>query len=158
MEKTKPGQEVSLKVKRGDAELQLRLQLVLFVDEDEEFSGDLSERRSGFPAVFAHDTAIIPAACGSPLLDLEGKVVGLNIARAGRVTTYAIPADELNKIVPRLLQEAKKEQRKLAKREAAKSAGVIGSKATEASKPTPASQSSKSDTKPVAPAPAPQAP
>jgi len=145
MQKTKPGQEVGLKVKRGETELQIKLKLVLFVDEDEEYSGDLSERRGGFPAVFAHDTAIIPEACGSPLLDLDGKVVGLNIARAGRVTTYAIPADVLQKVVPKLMQQAKKSERKAAKKAAAE-------------KPMPASQLPKVDNKPAVPAPAPQAP
>ena len=31
--------------------------------------------------------------CGGPLVDLSGKVIGINIARAGRTETYALPAD-----------------------------------------------------------------
>jgi serine protease Do len=117
MEKTKPGQEVALKVKRSDKEMQIRLTLAAFVDEDEEYSGQVSRRRGGFPAVFAHDSAIIPEACGSPVLDLDGRVVGLNIARAGRTTTYAIPAEELSKIVPRLQRQAKNPEVQLAKKQ-----------------------------------------
>ena len=30
--------------------------------------------------------------CGGPLVNLDGKAVGLNIARADRVATYALPA------------------------------------------------------------------
>jgi serine protease Do len=30
--------------------------------------------------------------CGGPLVNLDGQAVGLNIARADRVTTYALPA------------------------------------------------------------------
>ncbi|WP_254508847.1 S1C family serine protease [Anatilimnocola floriformis] len=143
MEKTKPGQEVGVKVKRADKELDVKLQLVLFVDEDEEYSGHLSERRAGFPAVFAHDTAIIPQACGSPVLDLDGKIVGVNIARAGRVTTYAIPAEELQKIVPKLVQQAKRNERKTPQK-------------APAEKPMPASE--QKDKQPANPVPAPMAP
>ena len=31
--------------------------------------------------------------CGGPLVDLDGAAVGLNIARAGRTESYALPAD-----------------------------------------------------------------
>jgi serine protease Do len=147
MEKTKPGQQVGVKLKRADKELDVKMELVLFVDEDEEYSGDLSVRRAGFPAVFAHDTAIIPEACGSPLIDLEGKVVGVNIARAGRVTTYAIPAEELNKIVPKLVKQAKRSERKVAQKEKKKAAAEKVEPAKNAEKPMPAAD-----------APAPMAP
>ena len=56
-------------------------------------SGPLSRRRNGFPAVFTHDTVLKPAQCGGPLVDLSGKVVGINIARAGRSSTYALPTE-----------------------------------------------------------------
>jgi len=149
MEKTKPGQEVGLKVKRADQELQIKLKLVLFVDEDEEYSGTLSERRGGFPAVFAHDTALIPEACGSPVLDLDGKVVGLNIARAGRVTSYAIPAAELKKVVPKLVKKAKRTERQEL---------ATAKLKVEAEKPMPASKEAAKDPLPAVTAPAPMAP
>mgnify|MGYP001297124158 CR=1 FL=1 len=34
-----------------------------------------------------------PADMGGPLLDLDGHVLGLNIARVDRVTTFALPRD-----------------------------------------------------------------
>lgn len=148
MEKTKPGQEVGLKLKRADKELQIQLQLALFVDEDEDYSGDVSLRRGGFPAVFAHDSAIIPQACGSPVLDLDGKVVGLNIARAGRTTTYAIPAEELQKVVPKLLKQSRKPAGQLAKKKRNPPA--------DETKPVPASKLPESV--PNAATPVPQAP
>jgi serine protease Do len=143
MEKTKPGQEVNVKLKRADKELQIHLKLAQFVDEDEGYSGDVSERRSGFPAVFAHDSAIVPQACGSPVLDLDGKVVGLNIARAGRTTTYAIPAEELSKVVPKLQRQARKAEGNVAKKK--------GKKAEEAM-PMPAAPAAKAN-EPAAPVP-----
>jgi serine protease Do len=42
--------------------------------------------------VLEHDTILQPNQCGGPLVDLDGQVVGINIARANRVATYAIPA------------------------------------------------------------------
>lgn len=53
----------------------------------------LSERRTGFPAVLQHDTVLKPTDCGGPLVDLDGKVIGINIARAGRTESYAIPSE-----------------------------------------------------------------
>ena len=54
--------------------------------------GRLSTRRSGFPEVIQHDCPLQPNQCGGPLVNLDGDVVGINIARAGRVETYALPA------------------------------------------------------------------
>lgn len=53
----------------------------------------VSHRRDGFASVIQHDTVIEPWECGGPVLDSQGRAVGLNIARAGRVATYALPAE-----------------------------------------------------------------
>ena len=55
----------------------------------------VSGRRDGFPVVLQHDTVLKPADCGGPLVDLDGRAVGVNIARGGRVETYAVPSDVL---------------------------------------------------------------
>jgi serine protease Do len=47
-----------------------------------------------------------PWLCGGPLVNLDGKAVGLNIARAGRVTTYALPAKLVKKILKNLQSKA----------------------------------------------------
>jgi hypothetical protein len=36
---------------------------------------------------------------GSPLLDLEGRAVGILISRTDRVTTFALPKDVVLKVV-----------------------------------------------------------
>jgi S1-C subfamily serine protease len=59
----------------------------------------LSQRRDGFPMVLQHDSFLRPEQCGGPLVDLSGKVVGVNIARAGRVESYAIPAADVLALV-----------------------------------------------------------
>lgn len=61
--------------------------------------GKLSKRREGFPSVFQHDCSLKPENCGGPIVDLDGKVIGLNIARAGRVESFAIPSRMLRERV-----------------------------------------------------------
>jgi len=56
-------------------------------------SGRVSERRSGFEAVFQHDVALAPNQCGGPLCDFSGHVIAINIARRARESTLAIPID-----------------------------------------------------------------
>jgi serine protease Do len=61
--------------------------------------GQLSRRRAGFPLVLQHDTVLKPQDCGGPLVNIDGKVVGVNIARAGRVETYALAASVVKAII-----------------------------------------------------------
>jgi len=62
-----------------------------------------SKRRSEFPLVFQHDTPLLPEQCGGPIVDLDGNVVGFNIARSGRIASYAIPANHMQTLVDQLL-------------------------------------------------------
>ena len=59
----------------------------------------LSVRRDNFPRVIHHDTILTKNRMGGPLLNLDGVCIGLNIARASRVATFAIPAPELRQII-----------------------------------------------------------
>ena len=62
----------------------------------------LSGRRKNFPLAFQHDTALRDNECGGPLVNLDGDVVGVNVARAGRVASLAIPAHRVLEIVEQL--------------------------------------------------------
>jgi serine protease Do len=94
-----PGQEVNLTVKRGDKELQFKPKLVGGIGSAaraemmNQMGGPLSIRNANFPVVLQHDTVLTPVMCGGPLLGIDGKAIGVNIARAGRVESYAVPAD-----------------------------------------------------------------
>ena len=55
------------------------------------------------PVVLQHDTVLRPNQCGGPVVNLDGQAVGVNIARAGRVASYALPAS----VVLPLLEELK---------------------------------------------------
>jgi serine protease Do len=61
----------------------------------ESLGGPLSKRRYGFSEVLQHDSVLRPRDCGGPLVGLDGKVVGMNIARASRVASYALPARQV---------------------------------------------------------------
>lgn len=61
--------------------------------------GKLSDVRSGFPHIIQHDLPIRDFEAGGPLADLQGRVVGLNIARAGRIKSYAIPSTTILKLL-----------------------------------------------------------
>jgi serine protease Do len=107
-----PGDKVELVVERGGGEQTFQAVLgnlnILLAGERAEFQnslgGPLSERRSGFPLAIQHDSVLRPTECGGPIVDLDGKAVGLNIARAGRVESYALPASVVRETVERLLQ------------------------------------------------------
>lgn len=104
----RPGDTVRLQVLRGgqpqDAEVEL-LDLTEIANGEmfqEEVGGRLSKRRSGFPLALQHDTVLQPNQCGGPLVDLDGKVVGINIARASRVASYALPASSVKSVLEQL--------------------------------------------------------
>ncbi len=65
-----------------------------------------SRRNDNFPYVFQHDMPLFPEQCGGPIVDLDGKVVGINIARNGRASTFAIPSSHLKTILKRLTASA----------------------------------------------------
>jgi len=104
-----PGEKVKLLVRRGGRYLDFDVTLGkpsgdFFgkASEDQWGGGPFSDRRYGFDRVLPHDMPIHPADCGGPVVDLDGRVVGINIARAIRVTTYALPADTVQKVVEKL--------------------------------------------------------
>ncbi len=66
--------------------------------------GPFSDRRFEIPHVLAHDTAIAPEDCGRPLVDSRGNIVGVNIARALRAVSYALPINDVWQAVSRMQQ------------------------------------------------------
>ncbi len=64
---------------------------------------ELSRRATGFGEVIQHDGVVPAMAMGGPVLDSAGRVVGLNIARADRMKTYALPAGRVKASVDEML-------------------------------------------------------
>jgi serine protease Do len=61
---------------------------------------DLSGRRTGFPQVLQTDMVVNAKDCGGPVVDLDGNVLGINIARAGRVETWVLPSEVILPLLP----------------------------------------------------------
>jgi serine protease Do len=91
------GQQVFLSILRDGKKVPVTARMMdlsdTLIDPTEmEVNGDISSRSTGFQKIMQHDSVLAPHQCGGPLVDVYGNVVGLNIARAGRVSSYAIPA------------------------------------------------------------------
>ena len=65
-----------------------------------------SRRSDNFPRVFQHDGPLFPEECGGPVLDLQGRVIGINIARNGRAATFAIPTSHVKRLVGNFLRQS----------------------------------------------------
>lgn len=59
--------------------------------------GRLSRKRVQFTEALQSDTPFDPKHAGGPLLDIQGRMLGLNIARAGRIKSYTLPAHTISK-------------------------------------------------------------
>ncbi len=105
------GDRVELGVVRGGE----RLQVVATLARREDMPGARPMRRgntttpisgvsTGFGRVLAHDANVWPEQVGGPLLDLDGHVLGINIARFDRTATHALPSATVRDAVHRLLQ------------------------------------------------------
>lgn len=106
--KMMPAQEIQLRILRENREQEAiaRLGRMEGIDALEtrfgvmnSMGGDLSLRRADFPQAFTHDSVLQPEQCGGPIVDMDGDVTGINIARAGRTCSYALPAEVVVELV-----------------------------------------------------------
>lgn len=92
-----------------ELEVELRERQEVFPEQftrNDMMSGNFSERRTNFPRILQHDTSLADRTTGGPLLTLDGKCVGMNIAYVSRECSYAIPAKELREVIEQLRSEA----------------------------------------------------
>jgi serine protease Do len=96
---------VRLKVARGEKVLEITIVLMPLpalqrnLETEIEVDGRLSVKRWGFERVLQHDTQLDPTDCGGPIVALDGGAIGINIARAARVASYAVPAADAIKFL-----------------------------------------------------------
>lgn len=107
-----PGESVRLTIRRDETTLNLVAKIKDFSvmqesENDHRVNGPRSVRLNGFERVLQHDTVLNPDECGGPVIDTNGQVVGVNIARAGRVVSYALPAAVIRQDVASMLDEAR---------------------------------------------------
>ncbi len=107
--KNKPGDTIALKIRRGKEELDQSAKLEKRPvgsargDLQNKMGSDLSSRRSGYGTILQHDSVVKPADCGGPIVDLDGRVLGINICRAGRVESWAVPSEVIQPILLELM-------------------------------------------------------
>ena len=58
-----------------------------------------SKRSTAFPWALQHDTPLMPEQCGGPLINLDGEVIGINIARGGRIKSFAVAGEQLEEVI-----------------------------------------------------------
>jgi serine protease Do len=104
-----PGVSVQITIQRGESEVTVSATLshpfgefLSRIAVQNQMGGRLSPRRTGFAAALQHDTVLDPELCGGSVVNLDGLAAGINIARAGRTETYAIPAEVVIEVVARL--------------------------------------------------------
>lgn len=106
LQQYEPGDKITLTGKRNDSTFTKNITLrqrLLQPHIANEFTDGRSDRRNGFENAFIHDAKIRPQECGGPVFDSEGRFMGINIARASRTSSIAIPATAVWDFVERAL-------------------------------------------------------
>jgi len=109
-----PGEKLSLVILRGDQQRRVLATLGSWAETvtsrraqfQDQLGSALSKRRVLFPSVVEHDSVLDPHDCGGVLINLNGKAIGINIARASRISSYAIPASVARPILESLQASA----------------------------------------------------
>lgn len=104
----KGGEAVQVVVKRKDEMKSFKVTLGSAPKDRGDFQNamgsqkyTLSDRRTGFAGeILQTDMVIAAKDCGGPVVDLEGNVLGINIARAGRVETWVLPSEVIRPLLP----------------------------------------------------------
>lgn len=104
LDTVKGGDVIKVTIKRDDEEKEMKLVLGSAPKERGDIQNAmgtlLSARRTGFPEVLQTDMVVDAKDCGGPVVDLDGRVLGINIARAGRVETWVLPSEEIRPLLP----------------------------------------------------------
>ena len=106
LQRYRVGDRVQVAIERDGVEMTVTVQLRRrpeYADGlPKPFGNDIveaNERRTGFGPAIRHDALLGPRDVGAPLVDLEGRVIGLQIAHADRSTNWALPATTLRSVL-----------------------------------------------------------
>ncbi|MCM8537989.1 MAG: S1C family serine protease [Lentisphaeraceae bacterium] len=103
-----PGKTVLVNIKRTKEKIQKKLTLgdrhITFgmFNRNLEMSGKVSKRVDGFRNILQHDIPIRHTESTSPIFNIEGKLVGINIAKANRAEYFALNNTEVFNAISRL--------------------------------------------------------
>ncbi len=104
----RPSDVVTLKVRRDGEDMVIKATLgkappsMARGDVQNNMGSELSSRRSGYPTILQHDSVVKPTDCGGPIVDIEGRVIGINICRAGRTESWAVPSEVVQAVMTEL--------------------------------------------------------
>jgi S1-C subfamily serine protease len=110
------GQEISVEVARGETISKFPVKLISprlippatgFALTNNEMAMIPSVRRAPFPDAFVHTTPLNAWDCGSPLFDLNGRAIGLNIAALSPARSLALPPAVVREALDRLLAKTR---------------------------------------------------
>ncbi len=110
-----PGDEIEIVVRRGEKTFKGRLAVgrrtrenaypIRRLEEMNAMGNKMSSRRDRFPMVYQSDMTLLPECAGCPVIDLEGRLVGMALSRAGRMETYILPAWVVRELTDQTLAE-----------------------------------------------------
>ncbi len=105
----KAGDKVRLKFQRGEAIVEKEIALADRAamigsgrggpDKMNSMGSTLSRRKTDFLSAMQTDLPLQSTQCGGPVTDLDGNVIGLVIARAGRVETMVLPSATIRELL-----------------------------------------------------------
>jgi S1-C subfamily serine protease len=106
-----PGDVVEVEFERAGENFEADVELMArnkaykdtYESRNDAMSGNFSKRRDAFPRVLQTDIPFSARTIGGPLLNLDGECIGMNIARANRAESFAIPVEELREELAKLM-------------------------------------------------------
>ncbi len=115
LNRSEVGQKVTLKVKRADEPQEFIVELIspnlipptTGIKVETGIPMIPSVRRAPFPDVIVHTVPLNAWDCGSPLFDLQGRAIGLNIAALSPARTIALQPAEVRAALGRLLTKTR---------------------------------------------------
>lgn len=107
-----PGSEIRVRYRRGKTEQDTKVFLGSRADTQnirrvpqarmsrmQRMGAEPSKVRDNFPIVIQSDMAIEPNDAGAPVVDLDGNIIGISIARGSRIKTFIIPSHAIRKVL-----------------------------------------------------------
>jgi len=106
LQRMEPGGTIKLRFRRGEAESEVEVELggrpdaakipAQRMEAMNRMGGHRYSRVvEDFGRVMQTDMQIEPEDCGAPVVDLDGNVVGIALARAGRIKTFILPTADI---------------------------------------------------------------
>lgn len=110
LQRLKPGENINIDYRRGTIKKNTKVELggrpaanripYNRMERMNNMGGHrYSDVKGGFRDVIQSDMQIDPEDCGAPVVDLEGRMVGIAVARAGRIKTFIIPTSSINDLL-----------------------------------------------------------